>query len=164
MDKRCTICCIAGADMRCRLWALSKNIESWISPGTVLKFHWMTFDRNTHHFICTQVFCELLKIYSDDAEADVWLYPSHQFGGLLSCTDWHTSSWWLQMTWHQIGARPSATTILSWCLPQDITMAHYRQVSNISHTKSQHINGSRLVLQLSLPNPLKPGVKSRMKM
>ena len=40
----------------------------------------------------------------------------------------------------------------------------YRQVSNISHTKSQHLKDSRTVLQLSLPNPLKPDVKSRMKM
>ena len=41
---------------------------------------------------------------------------------------------------------------------------HYRQTSNISSTKSQNLNVSHLVLQLSLPNPLKPGVKSRMKM
>ena len=39
-----------------------------------------------------------------------------------------------------------------------------RQISNISHTKFPNINVSRLVLQLYLPNPLKPGVKSRMKM
>ena len=40
----------------------------------------------------------------------------------------------------------------------------YRKIFNIRHTKSQHLNVSRLVLQLSLPNPLKPGVMSRMKM
>ena len=40
----------------------------------------------------------------------------------------------------------------------------YRKISNISRTKSQNLNVSRLVLQLSLPNPMKPGVKSRMKM
>ena len=40
----------------------------------------------------------------------------------------------------------------------------YRQTSNISCTKSLNLNVSCLVLQLSLPNPLKPGVKSRMKM
>ena len=38
------------------------------------------------------------------------------------------------------------------------------KTSNISHTKSQNLDVSRLVLQLSLSNPLKPGVKSRMKM
>ena len=40
----------------------------------------------------------------------------------------------------------------------------YQKTSSISRTKSQNLNASRLVLQLSLPNPLKPGVKSRMKM
>ena len=40
----------------------------------------------------------------------------------------------------------------------------YRQVSNIKHTESQNLNVSRLGLQLSLRNVLKPGVKPRMKM
>ena len=40
----------------------------------------------------------------------------------------------------------------------------YRKISNIRHTESQNLNDSSLVLQLSLPNLLKPGVKSRMKM
>ena len=51
--------------------------------------------------------------------------------------------------------------------PQEQTVeleTKYRQTSNISRTKSQNLNVSRLVLQLSLPNPLKPGIKSRMKM
>ena len=38
----------------------------------------------------------------------------------------------------------------------------YRQTSHISHTKSQNLNVSRLVLQLSLSSPLKQGVKSKM--
>ena len=40
----------------------------------------------------------------------------------------------------------------------------YRQVSNVRRIKSQHLKDSCTVLQLSLPNPLKPYVKSRMKM
>ena len=40
----------------------------------------------------------------------------------------------------------------------------YCQISNISRTKSQTLNDSGLALQLSLPNPLKPGIKSGMKM
>ena len=40
----------------------------------------------------------------------------------------------------------------------------YRQVSNIRHTESQNLSISLLVLQLSLPNPLKPGVRARIKM
>ena len=40
-----------------------------------------------------------------------------------------------------------------------------RKISNISCTKSQNVNDYHLILQLlSLPNPLKPGLKSRMKM
>ena len=40
----------------------------------------------------------------------------------------------------------------------------YRRISNIKRTKSQSLNNPRLVLHLSLPHPLKPGIKSRMKM
>ena len=40
----------------------------------------------------------------------------------------------------------------------------YREISNISRTQSANINVSHLVLQLFLPNLLKPGVKLRMKM
>ena len=43
-------------------------------------------------------------------------------------------------------------------------VAAYLQVSNIRRTKSQHLKDSRPVLWLSLPDPLKPDVKSRMKM
>ena len=52
-----------------------------------------------------------------------------------------------------LGARASAGTVMT-----------YRQVSNIRRTKSQHLKDPRTVLRLSLPNPLKPDVKSRMKM
>ena len=40
----------------------------------------------------------------------------------------------------------------------------YTQTFNIKHTKSQNLNVSHLILLLSLPNPLKPGVESKMKM
>ena len=68
-------------------------------------------------------------------------------------------------------ARPSAVAVLITqrhvCIQvllafDDIFVDH--QISNISHTKSQNLNVSHLVLQLSLPNPLKPSVKWRMKM
>ena len=44
-------------------------------------------------------------------------------------------------------------------MPSDMK---YRQTSDISRTKSKNLNVSRLVLKMSLP--LKPIVKSRMKM
>ena len=40
----------------------------------------------------------------------------------------------------------------------------YRKVSNMRRTKFPNLNVSRFVLQLSLPNLMKPGVKSKMKM
>ena len=40
----------------------------------------------------------------------------------------------------------------------------YRETSNIRRTKLSKVYVSRLVLQLYLPNPLKPSVKSSMKM
>ena len=40
----------------------------------------------------------------------------------------------------------------------------YRQTSSTSRTKSKYLNVFRLVLQLSLPKPMKPGFKSRMKL
>ena len=45
-----------------------------------------------------------------------------------------------------------------------LNRSNYRKISNIRRTKSPNLNVSRLVFQLSLPNPSKPGVKSRMKM
>ena len=41
---------------------------------------------------------------------------------------------------------------------------NYRKISNISRTKSQNLNGSRLGLQLFLRNILQPIVRWRMKM
>ena len=40
----------------------------------------------------------------------------------------------------------------------------YPQTTNIKCTRSQNLNDPHLILQLSLPNSLKPGVKLRMKM
>ena len=40
----------------------------------------------------------------------------------------------------------------------------YREISNIRHTESENLSDCRLVLQLPLANPLKPGVKLRTKM
>ena len=57
------------------------------------------------------------------------------------------------------------------CLTSDVLAGRrnrlhnvYRQVSNIRRTKSQHLKDYHAVLRLSLPNPLKPDVRSRMKM
>ena len=41
---------------------------------------------------------------------------------------------------------------------------YYRKVSDIRRTKFQNLSDSRAALQMSLPNLLKPCIKSRMKM
>ena len=47
---------------------------------------------------------------------------------------------------------------------QCIVVNSYRKTSGISRTKSQNLIVSCILLQLSSLNPLKPGVKLRMKM
>ena len=63
-----------------------------------------------------------------------------------------------------VNIRLNVGTLDKWLPIKVATPANYREVSNIRRTKSQNLNASRLILQLSLPNPLKPGVKMRMKM
>ena len=53
------------------------------------------------------------------------------------------------------------------CCPHSVTHNEgkiYRQIPNIRRTKFQNLNVFSRVLQLALPNPLKPGVKLRMNM
>ena len=57
---------------------------------------------------------------------------------------------------------PGTEMVEKYCLSHLIYI--YCQISNTSRTKSQNFNDSHLILQLSLPNILKPCVKSRMKM
>ena len=58
---------------------------------------------------------------------------------------------------HTCGKRDIQTGLNSW-------NETYCQTFNIRRTYSQNLNVSHLVLQMSLPDLLKPGVKSRMKM
>ena len=61
--------------------------------------------------------------------------------------------------------RASAGMVLAVLDRQHVLLFQgYRKISNISHTNSPNLIVPRLVLQLALPNPTKPGVKSRMKM
>ena len=109
----------------------------------------------------------------------------------LATRPWSDTSWdkthphtftYIQWKWPRVLSRPpvhtrvysdTAWTFISFhchghsaiiMLPAVFGLGIYRQVSNISCTKFQHLKDSRTVLRLSLPNPLKPDVKSRMKM
>ena len=65
---------------------------------------------------------------------------------------WIHKKWWYN---HNKTKHDKTMSISNWI---------YRKISNIRRTKSPNLNVSRLVVQLSLPNPLKPDVKLRMKM
>ena len=54
--------------------------------------------------------------------------------------------------------------VLNWPWHIEDFDLKYRKISNIRRTKSQNLTDSPLVLRSSLSNPLKPGIKSRMKM
>ena len=61
----------------------------------------------------------------------------------------HKSNWW---------------QVTDWLTNDDQHPINICQTSNIRQTKSPNLYVSHLILQLSLPNPLKHGIKSRMKM
>ena len=88
---------------------------------------------------------------------------------------------WVRSTWHGPLARyvkvwvahdrgewvKLYTSLGATCLlmyRSIMSIYNYSKTSNIRCTKSPKLNDSRLVLQLSLPIPLKPAIKSRMKM
>ena len=64
------------------------------------------------------------------------------------------------VTWHD---NLSTAAHQIWT-PQITQRENNRQTYNRWRTKYQNFNDHFFVLQLSLPNPLKPGAKSRMKM
>ena len=78
-----------------------------------------------------------------------WVAISRVANGFLWCVYPYSSE---LLHWHSCNRKISLVQI------------KYRKVSNIRRTESQNLNDSHLVLKSSLPNPLKPGVKSRMKM
>ena len=59
--------------------------------------------------------------------------------------------------------RPKTLTQNTPIRPKIRRHGDYRKTSCISRTKSQNLNVSHLLVQWSLPNPLKPGVNLRMK-
>ena len=73
--------------------------------------------------------------------------------------------------YHSLIIHPPSIIVLRYHLVFYFTLFYfhvfhfkYRKVSNIRRTKCQNLNDSPLVLQLSVPNPVKPSVKSIMKM
>ena len=72
-------------------------------------------------------------------------------------------NFWLQIRCLLFFPESDMYTLWDHKIPHKL-LSNYCETSTISHTRPQHINVSRLLLQLSVPNPVKPSVKPRMKM
>ena len=113
--------------------------------------------------ICHPCICLLISL-----KCILFLCPTFTRLSLLSFI-WITFSWphWRRdfLTWRPLiifCLNSMSVPVMSWIH----SFCQYRKTSSISRTKFQNLNVScpLLHLQLSLPNPLKPGVKLRMKM
>ena len=81
-------------------------------------------------------------------------YGLSQWKKTLPC---NASSHWLSLYQNDPCLVPPGTIVFS---RNSVKMWIYCKISNISCIKSQNLNNSRLVLQLSLPSLLKPSVKN----
>ena len=101
--------------------------------------------------------CKMLPFDDVIMEFKFW---SSMFCGTVPYFQWraHSSS-------SSYGSTDSILAIFNCIGLKHITLHNmYRKIYNIRRTKSQNLKDSLLVFQLSLRNPLKPGVKSRMRM
>ena len=98
--------------------------------------------------------------YTDELIISIWSLRKTDIVGHLRnlCGAVYCISWCTNQRDGRVCVNFVTLCMSSW--PQEYT----RKVSNIRRTKCQNLNDSRLVLQLSMPNPLKPSVKSIMKM
>ena len=87
------------------------------------------------------------------------LHPKHHVHALLHPNDNLRCQQWCGKHFH--GMMSSWQAIVWW---HQLNMWISSQISNIRRTKSQSLNVTRLVLQLSLSNPLKPCINLRLKM
>ena len=97
-----------------------------------------------------------LSGYHDDSWFSVWLKDP---GGIMSLN-------YDKITHLKSSVEP-LSVFSSKCEHKISTIYYkskYRKISNIRRTQNQNLNDSRLIMQLHLPNPSKPVVKSRMKM
>ena len=99
------------------------------------------------------VYFLIVKLNTENANWDLMRYDIIQNVDIKKC---HQISWYF-VSAQKINMQTQA--IHPWVY---ILFSVYHKISNIRCTKSQNLNDSNSVLQLSLPNPLKPGVKSRM--
>ena len=96
-----------------------------------------------------------ISVQQSKVSADSWTYAE------LSVVD--GDRLWLDPSIACLGLNTFPPNVQTDFIPATV-LDNYRKISNITRTKSTNMNVSRLVLLLYLPNPMKPDVKSRMKM
>ena len=102
------------------------------------------------------------KYFCDDDIIDDITVPLWKFSDL--CSRQTVGNAGDDIIYHILALHVSDLSMMLPSILWNQTLRDYCQISNISCTKSPNLNVSRLVLQLSLSNPPKPGVKSGMKM
>ena len=118
--------------------------------------------------------CTYLIQHSVNCAVQIYMYEVEELFPWWCSHQWvHHFSWKVSKVWNstptlfhssifKMFQRSINQSSKSATIRREIIL--YRKTSSISHIKSKNLNVSHPVLQLSVPNPLKPGVKSRMKM
>ena len=162
-------------------WLLTSTTLRADSPVTARRGNMKT-SSNGNVFRVTGSLCGEITVHrwiplTKASDAELWFFFHLYLNKRLSKQSW---GWWFETPSRSLWRHCNEST-RCWCEPHipamiiyiyprkvtrwwnlDITV--YRQASNIRRNKSQNFNVSGLVLQVSLPSPLRPGVKSRMKM
>ena len=142
-SKAKTVCICLGIYCMCSVMKIRFNFNSRQYCAEYIGFYWVTpIDLQS---IIIQMILNLAK--------SVLYIEGKGYGG-----------WCLRFFFYFIWVWKHNLWLLLLATTVTLSNETYRQVSNIRRTKSQHLKYSRTVLRLSLPNPLKPVVKSRMKM
>ena len=138
-------------------------LKCWViinqSLKNKLKLH---FNQNTKPFLhenpSEDIVCEMAAVLSRERYVNEW--SAHRIPSLWGIIPIIEKS--LDLIWHWLPIQQFTSGF--WPNESHHVDGHYRQFFDIRRTTSQHLKYSRSVLRLSLPNLLKPDVKSRMKM
>ena len=131
----------------------TKIIPEWMRRLASPKIHRLTPITNTINYDLVLRFCMYNDVHSANIDlvdlADWWMGRTYIVTSRLNC----------HRTMHGSMQRYVCYDAQLLCYK----IKKYRNILNIRRTESPNSNVSRLALQLSSSNPIKPGVKSRMK-
>ena len=118
---------------------------------------------HTNELISSKASTELMLTYLLLFRPQSWFHLNSINLHHINVNEWHEVQIWIQYSSMEYSMH--LVCIHGVALPCIyIWKDMYRKITNTRRTKFQYLNDSHFVLQLSLPIPLKPGVKLRMKM